>query len=89
MTQATVLEIGIATMKVSLLLAAPVLVATMVVGVLISILQAATQIQEMTITFVPKIMVAALVLIILGPWMLNLLVSFTVQLYGNIPAFLR
>ena len=89
MTQATVVEISIAAMKVALMLAAPVLIATMVVGVLISILQAATQIQEMTITFVPKMIVAAIVLVVLGPWMIRMLVNFTLQLYGNIPSFIR
>ncbi len=89
MSPATVVAIGSTAMKVTLLIAAPVLIATMVVGLLISILQAATQIQEMTLTFVPKIIVAALVLLFLGPWMIRVLVDFTVQLYRNIPAYLR
>ncbi len=89
MSPATVVAIGSTAMKVTLLIAAPVLVATMVVGLLISILQAATQIQEMTLTFVPKVIVAALVLLFLGPWMIRVLVDFTVQLYRNIPAYLR
>ena len=89
MSPATVVAIGSTAMKVTLLIAAPVLIATMVVGLLISILQAATQIQEMTLTFVPKVIVAALVLLFLGPWMIRVLVDFTVQLYRNIPAYLR
>ncbi len=89
MSSATVVEIGVLTVKVVLLLAAPVLIATMIVGVLISILQAATQVQEMTLTFVPKVLVAVAVLIFLGPWMIRILVDFTVQLYTNIPNYLR
>ncbi|BAT71451.1 flagellar biosynthetic protein FliQ [Thermosulfidibacter takaii ABI70S6] len=89
MTDATVIEIGVAALKVALMLAAPVLITTMVVGLLIGVLQAATQIQEMTLTFVPKMLVAALTLILLGPWMIRLIVGFTVQLYSNIPTLLR
>jgi flagellar biosynthetic protein FliQ len=89
MTDATVIEIGVAALKVALMLSAPVLITTMVVGLLIGVLQAATQIQEMTLTFVPKMLVAALTLILLGPWMIRLIVNFTVQLYSNIPTLLR
>jgi flagellar biosynthetic protein FliQ len=55
------------------------------VGVAISILQAVTQIQEMTLTFVPKIVAVALALLIFLPWIIQRLVSFTLQLYGQIP----
>jgi len=55
------------------------------VGVLISILQSVTQIQEMTLTFVPKLIATMLALIFFGPWMLRLLISFTVELYSKLP----
>lgn len=71
-----------------LLVSAPVLGATLLIGLLISILQATTQIQEMTLVFVPKIIIALLMIILLGPWMLNILTSFTYRLYASIPQLL-
>ena len=65
-----------------LLLSSPVLVISMVVGLLISIFQAVTQIQESTLTFVPKIIVGVITMIILMPWMLNVLISRTVEMFG-------
>ncbi len=68
-------------LKVSAKIAAPVLFTSLVVGVLISIIQVATQIQEMTLTFVPKIIAAVVVLLTTGGWMLNTLVEFTAQVF--------
>ncbi len=68
-----------------LLVSAPILGAALLTGLLISILQATTQIQEMTLVFVPKIVVVLLVVLIFGPWMLNILVSFTHSLIAAIP----
>jgi flagellar biosynthetic protein FliQ len=68
-----------------LLVSAPILGAALLTGLLISILQATTQIQEMTLVFVPKIVVVLLVVLIFGPWMLNLLVNFTSTLLSAIP----
>ena len=72
---------------VVLLLSAPVLGAALITGLLISILQATTQLQEMTLTFVPKIIVVFLVIIIFGPWMLNVITAFTHDLFLAIPSF--
>lgn len=69
-----------------LLVCLPLLGLTMLVGVAISILQVVTQVQEMSLTFVPKLLAAAVVLILAGPWMLRKLTQFTVQLWGSIPA---
>jgi flagellar biosynthetic protein FliQ len=69
----------------ALLLSAPLLGVALVVGVLVSVFQAATQINEMTLSFVPKVLAMALVLIIGGPWMLGLIMQFTIQLFHNIP----
>lgn len=74
---------------VVLLLAAPVLGAALLTGLLISILQATTQLQEMTLTFVPKIIVVFLVIIIFGPWMLNVVTAFTHDLFLAIPSFVN
>jgi len=68
-----------------LLISAPILGAALLTGLLISILQATTQIQEMTLVFVPKIVVVLLVVLIFGPWMLNILVNFTHNLLAAIP----
>lgn len=68
-----------------LLISAPVLLLTMLVGLLINIVQVVTQIQDMSLTFVPKIVVAAVVLVTLGPWMLRRLLSFATQLISSIP----
>ena len=76
-------------LRVSLILMAPVLTAAIVVGLMVSIFQAATQIHEMTLVFVPKILAIALCLMILSPWMLNYLVSYTISLFSNIPAYVR
>ena len=66
-------------------LALPFLAASLIVGLLVSILQAATQIQEITLTFVPKIVVTGVTLVIAGPWMLDRVTSYTTQLFVEIP----
>jgi flagellar biosynthetic protein FliQ len=79
------MEVGIQTMKVTALLAAPLLLSALVVGLLVGMLQAATQINEMTLTFVPKLIVVALVIIMAGPALLQTLIGFATQLIQNIP----
>jgi len=81
-----VLSIGKETVKMVLLMAAPMLGAGMVVGLIIAILQAATQIQEMTLTFVPKIIAVFLALLFFLPWMMRLMVEYTTQLITSIPS---
>jgi len=66
-------------------IAGPVLVAILIVGLLVSIFQVATQIQEMTLSFVPKLIITALMLIILGPWMIGLITQFAISAYSTIP----
>ena len=75
--------------QVTLLVAAPVLIVGLIVGVAISLFQAVTQIQEMTLVFVPKIVAVLVVLIAALPWMLSLLMTFTHNLFANIPAYVR
>ena len=69
-------------------IAGPVLVGTLVVGLLLSIVQSATQIQEQTLTFVPKLIVAAIVLVLTGGWCLRVLEGFTRELFTMLPALL-
>ncbi|HUN65401.1 MAG TPA: flagellar biosynthesis protein FliQ [Bacteroidota bacterium] len=68
-----------------LLLSGPVLVLSLLVGLVISVFQAATSIQEFTLTFVPKLLVTAIVIILLLPWMIDVLVSFTQNIFAQIP----
>jgi flagellar biosynthetic protein FliQ len=77
------------TIRVALLVSAPVLIVGLVVGVAVSLLQAVTQVQEMTLVFVPKIVACLIVLVAALPWMVNLLVSFTHNLFSNIPNYIK
>jgi len=83
------LDIGKQALILVLLLGAPMLLLGLAVGVLISILQSVTQIQEMTLTFVPKIVVVVMSLIFFGPWMLRLLTNFSLQLFERLPDMTR
>ena len=85
MTPETVITLGQRALELATLLSAPLLLASLVVGVLISLFQAAAQINEMTLSFVPKLLVVVLVLLLAGPWMLELLVDFTRNLFKEIP----
>ncbi|OPY73269.1 MAG: Flagellar biosynthetic protein FliQ [Syntrophorhabdus sp. PtaU1.Bin058] len=89
MTQDLIIQIFRDFLKTSLLLMAPMLLASLVVGFLVSIFQAATQIHEMTLVFVPKILVIVLCLVLLFPWMMNFMVSYTINLFSNIPVYVR
>jgi flagellar biosynthetic protein FliQ len=85
MTPESVITLGQRTLEATALLATPLLLSALLTGVLIALFQAATQINEMTLSFVPKLMVMVVVLLLAGPWMLELLMSFTVRLISDIP----
>jgi len=85
MTPETVMNVGRQTLEVIGLLAGPLLISSLIVGLIIAMFQAATQINEMTLTFIPKLITVAVVLMIAGPWLLQNMVSFTVRLYQSIP----
>ncbi|MFO1401148.1 MAG: flagellar biosynthesis protein FliQ [Steroidobacteraceae bacterium] len=85
MTPETVMTIGRHALEMTLLLAAPLLLTTLVIGLLVGIFQAATQINEMTLSFIPKLIGMAAALVITGPWMLNQLISYTRTLITSIP----
>jgi flagellar biosynthetic protein FliQ len=85
MTQAFLEGLLSQVMVVTLKLALPTLVAGLGVGLIISVFQAVTQIQEMTLTFVPKVVAVGLIMLMAGPWMLNTLMAFTVEVYAHIP----
>lgn len=85
MTPGTVMEIGRQAIEVTLLMSAPTLITALVVGLIISIFQAATQINESTLQFVPKLIAMFLVLLLFGPWMLQYLIDYIQRLFGSIP----
>lgn len=85
MNSQTVLNLGQDALQVMLMVSGPLLVVALVVGLLVSILQAATQINEMTLSFIPKILSIFGTLLLLGPWMLSTLVDYTQRLITNIP----
>ncbi|MCX5813504.1 MAG: flagellar biosynthesis protein FliQ [Proteobacteria bacterium] len=89
MSQDLIVQIFRDVLKTTLMVMAPALLASIVVGLLISIFQAATQIHEMTLVFVPKILVIAACLMVLFPWMLNVLTTYTINLFSNIPVYVR
>lgn len=89
MTEATVLNLAQDALMVALILAAPALIASLVVGSLVSLVQVATQINEATLTFVPKIISIGLILLLLGSWMVQQLISYTTNLFTNLPNFIR
>lgn len=84
-----VLDITRQAMKVAILLSAPVLVFGLVVGLLTNVMQAVTQISESTLQVIPKILAMLLALFIFSPWMIDLLVDFTTQLFESIPTVIR
>ena len=88
MTQDTVMHLATQTMWMTVLIAAPLLLSALAVGLLVGMFQAATQINEMTLSFIPKLGVLVLALVVFGPWMLSNLVDFTQQLFNSIPSLL-
>ena len=88
MTPSTVIEIGRVAVEVTLLIATPMFLAALVTGLVVSIFQAATQINEMTLTFVPKMMAMFLTLVLAGPWMLTLMTDYMRRLFESIPGMI-
>ena len=86
MNQGTVTHLAVQAMTVALMVSAPFLLAGLAVGLLVSIVQAATSIQEQTLSFIPKILVTGVVIAVGGPWMMDQLVGYTQQLFQNIPS---
>lgn len=85
MTPGTVMEIGRQAIEATLIISAPMLLAALVVGLVVSIFQAATQLNEATLQFVPKLVVMMLVLLLVGPWMVQYLMDYITRLFESIP----
>jgi flagellar biosynthetic protein FliQ len=88
MTPETVMDLAHRTLLVTSLIAAPMLLVALVAGLLIGMLQAATQINESTLSFIPKLLLLVLTLFATGPWILRMLMDFTRELYSGIPAMI-
>lgn len=89
MDESTLVTLGVQTFKITLLLSLPMLLAGLLAGLIISIFQATTQINEMTLSFVPKIILVVIVLIFLMPWMTTTMIDFTQNILNQIPTFIK
>ncbi len=89
MTAESIISLARSAMETTLLVSAPMLLAGLAVGLLISIFQAVTQIQEMTLTFIPKIVVVFLALVVFSPWMLEIMLNFSAELFNSIPEMVK
>jgi flagellar biosynthetic protein FliQ len=89
MNEAVVLGLAKESLMTALLISAPILGASLVIGVVVSIIQAVTQVNEMTLTFVPKLVGVFVALLIFGPWMMETLTSFSAGLFANMGSFGR
>ncbi|HEY8329807.1 flagellar biosynthesis protein FliQ [Pseudomonas sp. MAP12] len=85
MTPESVMDLAYQGMRITLFMAGPLLLTALLVGLLISLFQAATQINEMTLSFIPKILAVFTVLVLTGPWMIKMIVDFTRDLFTSIP----
>ena len=85
MTPESIMTIGEQALELTLMVSAPLLLTALIIGLAVSIFQAATQINEMTLSFIPKLIATFAVLIISGPWMIGLLLDYMTRLYSGIP----
>jgi flagellar biosynthetic protein FliQ len=89
MSPETVITIGSRALEITLLLAAPLLLVALVTGLIVGAFQAATQINEQTLSFIPKLLAMALAVVVSGPWMLKVLISYTRELFESIPSLIN
>ena len=88
MTPTAVVALGRHALEITLLISAPLFLAALLTGVVVSVFQAATQINEMTLSFVPKLVAIFVTLIVAGPWMLTVMTDYMRQLFESIPGFI-
>lgn len=88
MTPETIMTIAQRALEVTMLLAAPMLLVALLVGLLVGVFQAATQINEMTLSFIPKVLALGAVIVVAGSWMLKLIVGYTRELFESIPGLI-
>lgn len=88
MTPGTIMDIGRQAVEITLMMAAPLFLAALLTGLTVSVFQAATQINEMTLSFVPKLVAIFLTMVVAGPWMITLITDFASRLYLSIPSLI-
>ena len=89
MTEELIMKLGQDALRTTAMLSAPLLGAALVTGLIVSVLQAVTQINEATLTFIPKMVIIGVVILLAGPWMLDILTHFTVGLFENLASYVR
>jgi flagellar biosynthesis protein FliQ len=89
MSPETVMTVGSRALEITLMLAAPMLLVALITGLIVGAFQAATQINEMTLSFIPKLIAISVALMAAGPWMLKILVGYTRELFASIPSLLN
>ena len=89
MSQAYIIYMAKEALGTAIIVGGPLLLISLLVGLLVSIFQAMTQIQEQTLTFIPKIISIALILLLLGPWMLNVMTAYTINLFNELAIYAR
>ncbi|MGE4234016.1 MAG: flagellar biosynthesis protein FliQ [Bacteriovoracia bacterium] len=89
MSEEFILTLGQDALKTTVFLAGPLLFVAMITGILVSFLQAITQINEATLTFIPKIIAISIILVVAGPWMIETITSYTTELIVHFPEFIR
>ena len=89
MTEEMVMSLGTEAIKTTIMLAGPMLVAAMAIGIVVSVLQAITQINESTLTFIPKMVAVVLVLVVMAPWMLETMQQYAISVLGSAGDLIR
>ncbi len=89
MSEELILKLGQETLKTTALLCGPLLLSALIIGLIVSVFQAVTQINEATLTFIPKMVVVGIVLVVAAPWMMDVMNNFTIQLFENLPEMVR
>jgi len=89
MNDEVVMNLGAEAIKVMIYVSGPLLLAAMAIGIMVSVIQAVTQINEATLTFIPKIIAIVVVLLVMAPWMLELLKGYTTDIFGNVSMWVR
>jgi len=89
MTEDMVMSLGAEAVKVMIYIAGPLLLAAMAIGIVVSVIQAITQINEATLTFIPKIIAIVVVLMVMAPWMIEILTQYTADILGNVQEWVR
>lgn len=84
-----IIQLGQDALKTTAMLAAPMLITTLVIGLIVSVFQALTQINEATLTFIPKMLAIAIIIVLAGPWMVDLISNYTINLMENISSIVR